>query len=140
MLGLERPLIEELGKIPELLKVYGMADFDELEKAGKPMPCAFVIYDGYRVLESRRQRRAALVETRWLVVIAVKSAARTAAGGAARGQAAPLAAGVLKRLLGWTPPDGYTPLTLETPPPPIFSAGALLFPLAVATQHVVSAS
>jgi len=140
MLGLEDPLIEAVATIPELLKVYGMAEFDDLEKAGKPMPCAFVIYDGYRVLESNRHRRSARVETRWLVVIAVKSAARTAAGGQARGKAHPLTKAVLQLLLGWAPPDGYTPLTLETPPPPIFPAGALLFPLAVATQHVVSAS
>lgn len=137
MLELEEPLIAELEKIPELLKVYGMADFDDLTKAGKPMPCAFVIYDGYRVIEANRQRRQARVETRWLVVLAVKSAARTAAGGAARLAAAPLTKKLLRAPLDWVPPAGYTPLTLETPPPPIFEAGALLFPLAFATQHVV---
>ncbi|HRD86771.1 MAG TPA: hypothetical protein PK752_00730 [Accumulibacter sp.] len=137
MLALEQPLIDELGKLPELVKVYGMADFDDLEKAGKPTPCAFVIYDGYRVIESNRQRRAARVETRWLVVLAVKSAASTIAGGQARLAAAPLATTVLRTLLDWVPPPGYTPLSLETPPPPVFQAGALLFPLAFATQHVV---
>jgi len=137
MLGLEQPLIDELGKLPELVKVYGMAAFDDLEKAGKPTPCAFVIYDGYRVIESNRQRRAARVETRWLVVLAVKSAASTIAGGQARLAAAPLATTVLRTLLDWVPPPGYTPLSLETPPPPDFQAGALLFPLAFATQHVV---
>lgn len=137
MLAIEQPLIDELGKLPELVKVYGMADFGDLDKAGKPTPCAFVIYDGYRVMESNRQRRAARVETRWLVVLSVKSAASTAAGGQARSAAAPLARLILRALLDWVPPAGYTPLSLETPPPPVFQAGALLFPLAFATQHVV---
>ena len=137
MLALEQPLIDELGKLPELVKVYGMADFDDLEKAGKPTPCAFVIYDGYRVIESNRQRRAARVETRWLVGLAVKSAASTIAGGQARLAAAPLLNKILRAGMDWQPPTGYTQLTLETPPPPIFEAGALLFPLAFATQHVV---
>ena len=137
MLELEQPLIAEIAKIPELVKVYGMADFEDLTKAGKPTPCAFVIYDGYRVIEAHRQRRQARVETRWLVVLAVKSAARAADGGAARLAAAPLLAKILRAPLDWTPPAGYTPLTLEPPPPPIFEAGSLLFPLAFATQHVV---
>jgi len=137
MLDLEQPMIEEMARIPELIKVYGMADFDDLVKAGKPMPCAFVVYDGYQVLEANRQRRSARVETRWLVVLAIKSAARAAAGEAARLAAAPLLSKILRAGMDWQPPTGYTPLTLETPPPPIFEAGALLFPLAFATQHVV---
>jgi hypothetical protein len=137
MLDLEQPMIEEMARIPELIKVYGMADFDDLVKAGKPMPCAFVVYDGYRVLEASRQRRSARVETRWLVVLAIKSAARAAAGEAARLAAAPLLSKILRSGMDWQPPTGYTQLTLETPPPPIFEAGALLFPLAFATQHVV---
>ncbi len=137
MLTLETPLVERLGEVPGLLGVYPMSDLEDIEKSGKPAPCVFVAYDGYQVVEAHRSRRAVRIETRWLVILAVKSAARTGSGAPARAAAAPLAEALLKSLLGWTPPAKFTPLLLATPPAPVFLSGTLFYPLAITTQQVI---
>lgn len=137
MLSLEAPLVERLREVPGLLGVHAMSDLEEIEKAGKPAPCVFVAYDGYSVVETQRHRRAARLESRWLVILAVKHAGRTGSGAPARSLAAPLVEALLKYLLGWTPPEKFTPLLLATPPAPVFLSGALFYPLAVTTQCVI---
>ncbi|HMW55131.1 hypothetical protein [Accumulibacter sp.] len=137
MLRLEEPLIDWLKGVPGLLGVYSTADLGDFEKAGKPAPCVAVVYDGYAVVEARRTSRAVRIETRWLVILVVRHAAR-AAGAPARSPAAEdLIEELLQRLLAWTPPDGFTPLELATPPAPVFQAGASFYPLAVTTQSVI---
>lgn len=137
MLGIEPLLRDRLEEIPELLGVHGLPDLADAQQLGKPCPCAFVAFDGYRVLELSAQNRAARIETRWLVVLAVKSAARTADGAAARAAISPLANAVLSKLIGWCPAAQYKPLALDSAPAPIFEAGHLLFPLAFTSIHVV---
>lgn len=137
MLSLETPLVERLSEVPGLLGVYPMSDLDDVEQAGKPAPCVFVVYDGYQVVEAHRSRRAVRLETRWLVILAVKHAGRTHSGGPARAVAALLAEKLLKSLLGWTPPAKFTPISLASPPPPVFLSGTLFYPLAMTTQQVI---
>lgn len=138
MLSLEPLLRARLTEIPELLGVYGMAEMAAIEKSGKPTPCAFVVFDGYAVVETSHQNRAARIETRWLVVLAVKSAARPAEGDAARAALSPIANAVIHKLMGWCPAVQYKPLALDAAPAPIFAAGSLLFPLAFTSIHVVT--
>lgn len=137
MLSLEGPLAARLSEVPGLLGVHPMSDLEGIEQAGKPTPCVFLAFDGYQVIEQHRSRRAVRIETRWLVILAVKHAGRAGSGAPARSAAAPLAEALLKSLLGWTPPAKYTPLLLATPPAPVFLAGALFYPLAVTTQQVI---
>ena len=138
MLSLEPLLRDRIAEIAELLGVYGLPDLVDAEKIGKPCPCAFVAFDGYRVLETTHANRAARIETRWLVVLAVKSAVRTGDGAAARAALSPLANAVIGKLMGWCPAAQYKPLALDSAPAPIFEAGSLLFPLAFTSIHVVT--
>ncbi len=137
MLSLETPLVDRLREVPGLLGVYPMIDLEDVEKSVKPAPCVFVAYDGYQVVEANRSRRAVRIETRWLVILAVKSVARTGSGAPSRSLAAPLAEALLKSLLGWTPPAKFTPIVLATPPAPVFLSGTLFYPLAITTQEVI---
>jgi hypothetical protein len=138
MLGIEPLLRARLAEIPELLGVYGLPDLAEAQQRGKPCPCAFVAFDGYRVLETTHQNRSARIETRWLVVLAVRSAAQTADGAPARAALSPLANAVISKLMGWSPAAPYKHLALDTAPSPIVEAGSLLFPLAFTSIHVVT--
>lgn len=137
MLSLEPLLRDRIAEIPGLLGVYGLPDLIDAEKIGKPAPCAFVVYRGYQVRESSPQKRAAQVESQWLVLVAVKSAAKNADGAPARAAAQVLINAVLSKLLGWRPGAEYTPLELDSAPGPEFMAGALVFPLAFTSIHVV---
>lgn len=137
MLGLEPLLRDRLAAIPDLLGVYGLPELNAT--AGfKMTPCAFVVFDGYRVLESSPHKRSARLETRWLVVLSVRHASQTLDGAPARSRLAPLVEAVLARLLGWRAGAEYTPLALADAPAPLFEAGALLFPLAFTAGQVVS--
>lgn len=138
MLGIEPLLRARLAEIPELLGVYGLPDTADAQQIGKPCPCAFVAFDGFQVLETAQNGRAARIQTRWLVVLAVKSAVRTADGEAARAALSPPVNAALAKLMGWRPSSIYTPLELETSPSPVPAAGSLLFPLAFTSIHVVT--
>ncbi len=137
MLSLEPLLNERLRQIDGLVGVYGLPELALAESAGKRSPCAYVVFDGYRVLESASNKQSARVEVRYLVVVSVKHAAQAADGAPARSAAAPWVNAVLGQLLGWRAGRDYTPLALEAAPRGEFIAGTLLFPLSFSCAHVV---
>lgn len=138
LMGLEPALIARLETIPGLLGVYGAGEFAQLAKAGKPAPCAYVLYGGYSVLGSNDDGTMARVEDAWLVVLAVKHAGRDAGAAPTRSLADTLAQAVLGKLLGWQPDAGsYKALRLASAPRPEPTPAHLLFPLAFKVEHVV---
>ena len=139
MLSLEPLLTARLGSLTGFKAWHGLPELVPAEMANRPSPCGYVIFDGYRPLESTMRGKAARVETRWMVVLSVKHGAKTADGAPARSAVAPLAQAVLGHLLGWSPSSAYTPLELAPGPRPDFATGLLLFPLAFTTQQVVKA-
>lgn len=139
MLALEPLLTARLEALAGFKGVHGLPELVAAEMASRPSPCIYVIYDGYRPLESTVRGKAARVETRWLVVLSVKNASKTADGAPARFATSPLCQAVLGHLLGWQASTDFKPLSLAPAPRPDFAAGVLLFPLAFTTEHVVKA-
>jgi len=142
LMDLEAALVDRLGEIAALRGVYGAADFGDLAKAGKGMPCAYVLYGGYSVTRNSDDGLQAQVEERWLVVLSIKHAGRAGAGpDPLRSAASPLIRAVVDALLGWTPGErGYQQLRLDSAPRPEYAAGHLLFPIAFRIAHVVRAT
>lgn len=120
--------------------VYGLAEL-EAEKA-RPTPCAYVAYDGARMLETGSDARLARVMVRWLVVLAVKNVTRAGGTGAsaeaARGDAQPLVDGVIATLMGWQPQGAQHAVRLIELPAPQFIAGTLFVPLVFEAARVIS--
>lgn len=137
MLALEPLLTAHLETLAGFKGVHGLPELVAAEMASRPSPCIYVIYDGYRPLESTPRGKAARVETRWLVVLSLKHAAKTADGAPARFAMAPKVQAVLGHLLGWQAAPEFKPLALSPAPRPDFANGLLLFPLAFTTEHVV---
>jgi hypothetical protein len=139
MLSLEPLITARLEELPGFKGVHGLPELMAVEKASRPSPCLYLVFDGYRVQESTNRGKAARVETRWLVIVCVKHSNNTPDGAPARSVAAPMVQAVLGHLLGWQPAPGSVPLSLVSGPRPDFKDGLLLFPLAFTTDQVVKA-
>lgn len=140
MLSVEPLLTAHLEALPGFKGVHGLPELVSADLANRPAPCLYVVFDGYRPLESTARGKASKVETRWLVVLSVKHGGKSADGAPARSVAAPQVHAVLGHLLGWQPAPGYEPFSLAPGPRPDFAAGLLLFPLAFTTVQVVKAT
>lgn len=140
MLTLEPLITARLEALPGFKGVHGLPELVAAEMANRPSPCLYLIFDGYRPIESTNRGKAAVVETRWLVVLSIKHSAKATDGAPARSATAPLVQAVLGQLLGWQPAPGFSALTLAPGPRPDFAAGQLLFPLAFTTDQVVKAA
>ena len=140
LLALEPLIVARLRTLPGLLGVYGAAEFADLAKAGKPSPCAYVLYGGYSVIESDTDGTAARVQEQYLVVLSLKHAGPSAGGAQVRAEAPAEIAAVVGALMGWQPDArSYKALRLAAAPRPEPMSGRLLFPLAFAVEHVVTA-
>lgn len=135
MLSLEPLLRARLAAIPGLAGVYGLAELGA-EKS-RPAPCAYVVFDGAQVVETNPPYDKARLAARWLVVLAVKNVAAAADGRAARADAQPLVAAVLKSLMGWRPDRAHQELKLVECARPEFQGGLLLLPLVFETSQIV---
>jgi hypothetical protein len=138
MLGIETALRDRLATLEDLRGVYGLPDAQG-DISGKPLPGAFVIFNGYKVRETVNRGKAARVAGRWLVLVVVKNSAQVRDGQSTRGSAAPVVQAVLGRLMGWQPAPEYTPLELTDAPAARYDAGLLVLPLAFVTEYVVKA-
>lgn len=138
LMDLEPLIAARLAALPGLLGVYGADDFANLAKAGKPSPCAYVLYGGYNVLETDTDGSAARIEELYLVVLSLKHAGGD--GGKVRAKAPPQIEAVVGALMGWQPDArSYKALRLAPAPRPEPMPSRLLFPLAFAVEHVITA-
>ena len=135
MLSLEPLLRARLATEPALLGVYGLAELGAIKS--RPAPCAYVVYDGARVVETPEPYDKARLAVRWLVVLAIKDVAGAADGQAARAAAQPIAAAVMQLLMGWRPDQAHQPLKLVECPRPDFQGGLLWLPLVFETVQIV---
>ncbi len=138
MFGLEPLLRARLAEVPGLIAVHGAPAAIDDGSARRPTPCVFVIWAGYKVLQTSTSGRSARVASHWHVVLAIKNAADPADGLPARSDATPLLQAVIGKLLGWNPGAGYGPLALaDDAPGPSARGGILRFPIAVKSEVVV---
>lgn len=138
MLGLEPLLRERLREVTGLAAIYGAPELADLDSRYET-PAAYVVWDGYKVIEASSNGRAARVSTRWHVVVTVRNPLDPADGAPARADAAPLVQAVLGKLLGWSPGFPYGPLVLADAGEiqPTYRGARLKFPIAVTSEVVV---
>jgi len=99
-----------------------------------------VVYQGYRVVETRPDGRAARIQQTWLVVVAVRNVRDARTGLAARADAGGLADAVIGALMGWQPDGASRPLTLAQAPRAGYRAGHVYLPLAFEHETTVKGS
>lgn len=139
LMELEPLIIDRLASLPGLLGAYGAEEFAGVAKAGKPSPCAYVMYGGYRPLQSSDDGAVARVEESWMIVLSLKSASPTQGADPVRAEARPHVAAVLRAFMGWTPDvRSYKAFTLAPGPRPEPSPARLLLPIVFTVEHVIN--
>jgi len=131
-LALETLIIARLKALcPAARAVLSVDDLADVAERSQTAPALHVVYGGFRVNSATDNGRSAVTEQRWLVIAVTRcSAQRDAAPAEARARSGVLAREALAALMGWRPAPGMRPLTLSTPPNPIFSNGMAYIPLA----------
>lgn len=139
LMDLEPLIVARLAAIPSLLGVYGAAELASVSKAGKPSPCAYVLYGGYRPVQVGDDGLAARVEESWMVVLSLKSASPAQGPNPVRAAARPEVAAVLQAFMGWTPDArSYKCFKLAAAPRPEVEAARLLLPVVFTIEHVIN--
>lgn len=139
LMELEPLIIARLASLPGLLGVYGAAEFAGLAKAGKPSPCAYVVYGGYRPVQSSDDGTVARVEESWMIVLSLKSASPTQGADPVRARARPEVEAVLRAFMGWTPDArSYKAFQLAPGPRPEPEPARLLLPIVFTVEHVIN--
>lgn len=139
LMELEPQIIARLASLPGLLGAYGAAEFAGLAKAGKPSPCAYVVYGGYRPVQSSDDGAVARVEESWMIVLSLKSASPIQGADPVRAAARPEVAAVLRAFMGWTPDvQSYKAFKLAPGPRPEPEPARLLLPIVFTVEHVIN--
>ena len=129
-------LKEALAGQQPAVHVLTAADLSGLKEDSQPVPAVHVVWNGFRVLESRADGAASRLDHTWLIVAAVRNVRTLKSGQAARQQAGELAARAGAALMGWRPPNVAGPLRLAPSPAAGYSSGYLYLPLAFLVESV----
>src|SRR5690606_14018737 len=97
-----------------------------------------VVYQNYRVVETRPDGKGAVIEQSRLVVAAARDDRDMRTGPPSRLAAAALAEQQRPRLMEWRTPEGAGPLLLATPPKPAYSNGITYLPLAFTVKTTIA--
>jgi hypothetical protein len=102
---------------------------DGMLESSQPALCLHVVYSGDVVTASENGRTKSLVDQRWLVILAVRSAkAQLRDTSDIRAVAGPVITTVLDALQGWAPGEWMRPLGRVSGPPAGYSAAFAYFP------------
>lgn len=112
------------------------SDLAGIKEELQPTPAVHVIWNGFRVLESRFDGKSARLDHTWLVVSAVKNVRTLKSGEAARSEAGELAALAGAALMGFRPPNVAGPMRLAPAPGAGHSGGFMYLPLAFLVESV----
>ena len=135
----EPEIVERLKAIlPANVHVLTAKELADVKEDSQPVPAVHVIYNGFRVTESRVDGRVSSLAHEWLVVAAVRNVRGLKAGTDARQEAGELAAQAGAALMGFRPKQGVAGPFLLAPSPGISNsqAGYLYLPLAFAVESV----
>lgn len=127
---IEQSLVDVLKTALPDVRVLTANDLKDVDEANQPTPAVHVIYNGYRVSESRPDGLISRVSQNWMTVIAVKNLRDRKRGSAARTDAVALAEKIAGALMGEKLPAAAGPLVLATAPAPGASDGFLYVPIA----------
>lgn len=131
---------EHLADLSPAVHVLAAADLAGVTEATQRTPAVHVVYQGYRVVESRSDGTAARLEQTWLVTVATKNVKDTRSGAAARADSGLIAARVARALMGFKADAASKPLRLAQGPSAGFSNGYAYLPLAFVAELALSAS
>ena len=129
-------LKEALADLRPQVHVLTANDLALVKEESQPTPAVHVIWNGFRVKESRADGRVATLDHTWLVVAAVKNVRTLKTGEAARSEAGELAARAGAALMGFRPPNVAGPMRLSPSPSAGHSAGFVYLPLAFLVESV----
>lgn len=116
------------------------ADLAGIKESAQPTPAVHVVWNGFRVLETRKDGIASRLDHTWLVVTAVRNVASTRTGAPARRDAGELMARAGAALMGFRPGNAAGPLRMTSAPAAAFAAGFMYLPLAFLVETVFKAS
>jgi hypothetical protein len=100
-------------------------ELSSIVEEGQVVPAIYVVYDGFRPVESTPQQAKLL--QRWLVVVAVSNAAKNREASARNQEAGPYLASVFQALHGYLPTGAAEALMPAQPPRPHFSDGGFAY-------------
>lgn len=130
-------LKEQLATLPTKVHVLTAADLADVAEERQLTPAVHLIYQGYRVLQNRSDKRLARIEQTWLAVVAVRNVRTVKTGADARADAGVLASAVLMGLLGWQAPSAAAAMELANAPAARFSGGHQYLPQAFTTELIL---
>ncbi len=135
--GIETEIVNRLqAVIPAPTRVFRAADLAEVDEHAQFTPAVHVVLGGYTPTQETGNGAIQEIETRWFIVVAV----RTAAGNApTHEQADPILDAAFAALAGWRP-TGARPLKLAAGPQPVYEAGFAYYPLVFTTRHTLRGS
>ncbi len=110
------------------------ADLAAVKESAQHTPAVHIVYGRTRVMEVVGTRMR--LRHTWYAVAAVRNAAGTQSGQAARADAGPLVERMVNALFGAALPGATTTLEPADAPPPLFSAGFLYMPTAFEVETV----
>lgn len=124
-----------VARLPADVPVLTSVDLDGVFEQAQRLPAVHVLYGGLQPLDTLPD--TTLVRVTWTAIVAVRNA-NTYDGGAARREAGPLIASVLRALQGLDLGPDWSPLDLAEGSPPLYDDGAAYFPLSFTTDGAVS--
>jgi len=125
-----------LADLQPAVHVLTAAQLAGVKEAAQLTPAVHVVWNGFRVTDTRSDGAIAKLDHTWLVVAAVRNVAGTRNGAAARRDAGELAARAGAALMGFRPPNVAGPMRLAPAPPAGYSGGYLYLPLAFLVESV----
>lgn len=113
------------------------ADLAATKEESQPVPAVHVIWNGFRVLETRIDGRVSRLDHEWLIVSAVRNVRGLKSGADARVEAGELSARAGAAVMGFRPPNVAGSMRLAPSPGSGYSqAGYLYLPLAFLVESV----
>lgn len=140
-LSIEPAIVQRLkDRLPAGVHVLTGADLDGVSEGAQPTPAVHVVYQGYRVVETRPDGRAARIEQDWLAVAAVRNVRDARTGAAARADAGAMAEAVISAMMGWQPTGTCSPFRLAQAPRAGYRAGHFYLPMTFTTETTIKGS
>lgn len=115
---IESALVTLLKEALPGVHVLTATDLSDIEEDRQPTPAVHVIYNGFRVMETRSDGKAARVQQTWLTVVCIRNVRNRGSGSAARQDAVTLTDKLTGVLMGRLLAGSNRPLMIETPPRP----------------------
>ena len=127
--------------LPASVHVLTAADLQLIREESQPVPAVHVIWNGFRLLESRIDGRVSQLQHEWLIVSTVRNVQTLKTGQQARVEAGDLSARAGAALMGFRPPNVSGPMKLAPAPGTGYSQGGYLYlPLAFTVESVFHSS